>query len=161
MNKLSEIQQEMLTQRRIAAVATIDEEGMPHLTAVWFLFDGERFYVTVNSSSVKVQNLSGNEKMALMIDSREAGKEIGISASGAAEILQGDEAAEATGAIHTKYLTEEGRADPDVGAVFEEWDDTVIRLTPQRWAAWDVGVTDQEAFGGKLGGLGYAKPLEV
>jgi PPOX class probable F420-dependent enzyme len=161
MNQLNEVQREMLNERRIAAVVTINKEGAPHLTAVWFLFDGESFFVMMMSSSVKMKNLRGNRRMALMIESRVASKEIGISVSGEAEILAGDAAQQAIEAIHAKYITAEGLADPDVGPRFREWDDTAVRLTPQRWIAWDMGWVDQQAFGGKLGSMAYLKPLAV
>jgi PPOX class probable F420-dependent enzyme len=161
MNQLNEVQREMLNERRIAAVATINEDGFPHLTAVWFQFDGDSFYVMMMSSSVKMKNLRGNRSMALMIESRVASKEIGISVSGEAEILVGEAAHQAIEAIHAKYITAEGLADPDVGPLFREWDDTAVRLTPRRWIAWDMGAVDQQAFGGKLGMMGYLKPLAI
>ena len=161
MKQLNETQRAMLNERRIAAVATINEEGVPHLTALWFLFDGDSFYVMMMSSSVKMKNLRGNRNMALIIESRVASKEIGVSVSGEAQILAGDEALQAIEAIHAKYITGEGLADPDVGPRFREWDDTAVRLTPQRWIAWDMGAVDQQAFGGKLGSKAYLKPLAV
>jgi PPOX class probable F420-dependent enzyme len=161
MDKLNAVQRNMLNERRVAAVATLNEQGAPHLTAVWFLFDGESFYITIMSSSVKAKNLLSNPSMALIIESRVASKEIGVSASGEAEILEGDAAQQAIAAIHAKYITEDGLADPDVGPKFREWDDSAVRLTPQRWIAWDMGWLDQQAFGGKLGSMGYLKPLAV
>src|SRR5437867_897943 len=40
-----------LAERRYATLATLDPDGVIHLTPVWFLFDGERFLFASFSSS--------------------------------------------------------------------------------------------------------------
>lgn len=159
--KHSEIQNnEILIQRRIASVATIDSNGFPHVTSVWFYYDEGVFWLAIPSSSAKAKNLSQNNKIAIMIDVRVAGKEFGITASGECDILRGEAAEEAVKLIHSKYLTEDGVSDPDVGPAFAAFDDMVIRLVPSKWISWDMAALDQAAFGGKLGSNSYLKQIE-
>ena len=160
MRSLTKMQVAILDQRRVAAVATNGRDRMPHLTAVWFLFDGESFYLAIPSSSAKARNLRRDQNMTLMIEVRESGKELGVSASGVAQLLEGEEGHKFAALVHEKYLTQEALSDPDVGPKFAAFDDVAIRLTPTRWITWDMGALDQQAFGGKLAARSYLKPLE-
>lgn len=161
MKNLSTVQREILNQCRIASVATIDADGMPHLTAVWFLFDGESFLVSISSASAKARNIRTNQNIALMIDVRQTGKELGVSVSGVAEVLEGEIAREAIDSVYAKYLTQEALTDPEVGPVFATFSDIAIRLRPTRWISWNMGAVDQQLFDGKLAAKSYLKPLQV
>jgi PPOX class probable F420-dependent enzyme len=151
---------EILSQRRIASVATTFPDGTPHLTAVWFVFDGDSFLLAIPSSSVKAGNLRANANLAVMVDVRREGHELGVSVSGKAEILEGQAARDAISRVHEKYLTRQALSDPQVGPLFSSFDDMAVRLTPTRWITWDLGALDQQVFGGKLAAKSYLKPLQ-
>ena len=157
---LSELQIEILKQRRIASVATIRPDGTVHVTAVWFFFDGDAFFIAIPSSSTKARNLSANNQIALMVDLRVQGKELGVSVSGSAEVLEGEVARRVVRQVHAKYLTEAALADQDVGPKFEAFDDIAVCLRPTRWICWDMNSMDQQAFGGKLATHSYLRPIE-
>ncbi|HEX9833528.1 MAG TPA: pyridoxamine 5'-phosphate oxidase family protein [Mycobacterium sp.] len=160
MPNLSESQIEILKQRRIASIATIRPDGTVHVTAVWFFFDGDAFFIAIPSSSAKARNLSANNQIALMVDRRVHGKELGVSVSGAAEVFEGEMARKYVHQVHAKYLTEEALSDQDVGPKFEAFDDMAVRLRPTRWICWDMSSMDQQAFGGKLAMQSYLRPIE-
>jgi PPOX class probable F420-dependent enzyme len=157
---LSESQIEILKQRRIASVATIRPDGALHVTAVWFFFDGDAFFIAIPSSSAKARNLSANNQIALMVDLRVQGKELGVSVGGVAEVLRGEAARTIVRRVHAKYLTEAALADQDVGPKFEEFDDIAVCLRPTRWMCWDMSSMDQQAFNGKLATHSYLRPIE-
>jgi PPOX class probable F420-dependent enzyme len=161
MRELDPHQREILAQRRIASVATVGPDGTPHLTATWFVFDGDAFLLAIPSSSVKARNLRSNPRLAVMIDVRQAGHELGISVSGTAEILEGDAARDVVARVHAKYLTGEALADPGVGPAFAAFDDLAIRLEPQRWITWDMSELDRQAFGGKLAARSYLRSIRA
>ena len=92
MKKLTTKGLDILNQRRIASVATIGPYGVPHLTAVWFLYEDDVFYLAIPSTNVKNRNLIQNNKVALMIDTRKTYSESGISIQGTAKIIEGDDA---------------------------------------------------------------------
>jgi PPOX class probable F420-dependent enzyme len=51
----------------VATLATIDPDGRPQLTAVWFLADPERIRISLNTSRQKVRNLERNPAAAVFI----------------------------------------------------------------------------------------------
>ncbi|HVS14051.1 MAG TPA: PPOX class F420-dependent oxidoreductase [Thermoanaerobaculia bacterium] len=161
MAKLEKLHREVLAQRRIASLATIRPDGTPHVTAVWFLFDGDGFLIATSSTSVKAKNVRENPRIAVMVDVRQDGQGLGICASGVADIVEGETAREAVARVHEKYLTDDGLADPDVGPAFATVDDIAIRLVPKRWITWDMSALDQQEFGGKLAAHSYLRPIRA
>ena len=156
---LSEKQMETLRESRIASVATIGADGLPHLTSVWFLFEDECLFLAIPSSSVKAMNLSGNPGLAVMIDVRESYAESGATAVGEAEIIRGEEAAPIVRRLHEKYLTSEALRDPQVGPAFAAMDDIAVRLEPSRWISWDMAELDSQVFGGTMASNRYLKDI--
>lgn len=156
----NEKQKLLLAERRIASVATIGADGAPHLTSVWFLYEGGVIYLAIPSSSAKGKNLAGNPKIAVMIDVRESYREAGLTAIGEVEFLSGEEAAPIVRRIHEKYLSSDALNDPQVGPVFAVIDDVAVKLVPQRWLSWDMGELDQQAFGGAISRNAYLKEID-
>ena len=146
----NENQIRLLGERRIASVATIDADGAPHLTSVWFLFEEGQLFLAIPSTSVKARNLMHNSGIAVMIDSRVSFEESGLTAIGVAELLSGEEAVPIVRRLHEKYLTNEALADPQVGAVFAAMDDIAVRVNPIRWISWDMSELDEHVFGGAM-----------
>jgi PPOX class probable F420-dependent enzyme len=159
MRQPNEKQLRMLAERRIASVATVDADGVPHLTSVWFLYEDGCLYLAIPSSSAKGRNLARNPRIAVMIDVRSSYQEAGISASGDAEMLRGDEAAAFTRRVHEKYLSADALADPQVGPAFAAMDDIAVRLRPRKWIAWDMAALDAEVFGGVMAREHYLRDL--
>lgn len=160
MSQPDEHQLDLLAMRRIASVATINPDGGPHLTSVWFLYENGSLYLAIPSSSVKGRNLKRSPQIAVMIDVRRSGGEKGLTAMGEAEIIEGDEAAAIVHRVHEKYLTADGLQDPQVGPVFAAVDDIAVKLVPDKWISWDMAQLDAQAFGGAIYRNGYLKELE-
>ena len=159
MRELSENQVAMLQERRIASVATISPDGMPHLTSVWFLFEDGTIYLAIPSSSVKAHNLERDARVAVMIDVRESYREKGVTAIGRADLIQGADASSIVQKIHEKYLTDEALQDPSVGPVFAAFDDIAVQLIPSKWITWNMSELDKQAFAGKLVSNGYLREI--
>ena len=51
----------------IAFIATVKPNGMPHVTPVWYIYDGETVVVAASTDSVKVRNVSSNPSASLSI----------------------------------------------------------------------------------------------
>jgi PPOX class probable F420-dependent enzyme len=56
---------------RTAKVATVMEDGRPHVMPVWFVLDGERIVFTTGANSVKGRNLQRDPRIALVVDDDE------------------------------------------------------------------------------------------
>jgi general stress protein 26 len=160
-NSLSLTSKSIIDGRNIATLATENEDGSIHLTAVWYLFEDGVFYVATSSRTRKARNIALRSNASLMIDVRKAGSEQGVSAIGKADLILDEESRKWNESIHRRYLSPEAIADPAVGKVFEAFDDVTIRLSPTSWSAWDMKQLDEQAFGGKLGRTpGYLLPLD-
>jgi PPOX class probable F420-dependent enzyme len=144
---LKESLKHLLDERRIATLATNSPDGLPHITAVWYLYDDGALYVATNAKAGKGRNLASDSRAALCIESREAGKECGISACGEVELLEGADARPWARRVNEKYLTEAALAHPVVGPAFTDMSDLVIKLQPTRWICWDMETLGEELFG--------------
>ncbi len=136
----------LLDERRIATLTTFDADGMPHVTAVWFLWQDDALYIATSHSTGKGKNLLRDQRMALCIESREDGQEAGLSASGHAELLSGETAAPLARQINGKYLTPIAMEHPVVGAAFIGMSDLVVKLVPEKWISWDMAEMGEQLF---------------
>jgi PPOX class probable F420-dependent enzyme len=142
--------------RRIACLATEEEDGSAYLTAVWFLHEDGFVYVGTSGSSRKARNAAARPRAAVMIDSRGPGPQRGVAASGPVTVLGGAEARAVNERILQRYLTQAGVTASDVGQRIAASDDVTIRIEVGRWRTWSTS----EDFDGRLEADGMALPLE-
>lgn len=148
----------LLDERRIVTLTTYFEDGLPHVTAVWFLYEDGAIYIATNAGTRKARNLMQDPRMAVCIESRAAGKESGMSACGHAELLRGEAAAPLAQRINEKYLTQAALEHPVLGPAFIEMSDLVIRLVPERWVSWDMEALGAELLGPDADETLYFRP---
>jgi hypothetical protein len=117
------------------------------VTAVWFLWEDRALYIATGQSTTKGRNLAADQRMALCIESREPGREAGMSASGRAELVTGEAAVPIARRINAKYLTPAAMEHPVVGPAFAAMADLVVRLTPEKWISWDMGALGEQLLG--------------
>ena len=150
MNEPNALARELFAGRRVATLATRNEDDSIHLTPVWFIFEAGQLFVGTNSGSRKARNIEARGTATLLIDTRSAGTERWASASGRAEIVRGAEAAEINARILRRYLTMAAIEDPRVGPAFGATDDVTIRIRPDTWRSWNSKELDAQYFGGIL-----------
>jgi PPOX class probable F420-dependent enzyme len=138
----------LLEERRIATLVTQSADGLPHVTAVWFLYEDGVIYIATGRNTGKVSNLKRDPRMAVCVESRESGREAGMSACGEAELLAGVAATSIAKRINGKYLTDDALAHPVIGPAFEQMSDVVIKLAPERWISWDMEAVGSQLFEG-------------
>lgn len=144
-----------LAERRIAILATLDSEGSPYLTAVWFLWRDGAFHIPTGGTSRKALNAISWPRASITIDTRGA-VFAGVRATGRIEVVGGEEALTLNEEIHRRYVTDAGMADPALGGLLREGDDATLRLVPERWQSWDL----ESLFGSRFGNPELAFPLE-
>jgi PPOX class probable F420-dependent enzyme len=153
--------EDLLQGRHIATLGTGNQDGTIHLTAVWYGFEEGSLFVATSSKSRKARNIAARPDASLMVDLRKPGAERGVNATGRAELISGESSRKINRRIHARYMSAAAIADPQVGPVFELFDDVTIQIAPASWTTWDMKVLDAQAFGGRLGGTaGYLLPLD-
>jgi PPOX class probable F420-dependent enzyme len=158
MSQFDEPIAQLLRSRRIASLATTNPDGSPHLTAVWYLAEGESIFIATSSRSRKARNVAEPPRAALMLDVRTPGRERGVTAIGVAELLTDVRSGRLNRLVHQRYLRAAAFDDVQVGPVFAAVDDATIALRPERWLTWDMAALDRQVFGGRV--ASYLLPLD-
>jgi len=57
-----------LDEARNVWLATVRPDGRPHLVPIWFVADGDRWYVCTAPGSIKARNLHSNPHLALALE---------------------------------------------------------------------------------------------
>jgi PPOX class probable F420-dependent enzyme len=141
----------ILEGRHYATLATQDPDGSIHLTPVWYLFENDALFIECPSASRKARNVALRPRASVVIDTRRPGSESWVSASGPAELLEGEAARSINARILRRYLTSEAIEHPGIGPVFAAADDVTIRVKPTRWRSWSAKALDERHFAGILG----------
>jgi PPOX class probable F420-dependent enzyme len=66
---------------------TVRADGRPHSAAVWFLWDGEIFWIFSRPNNQKIRNLRQNSNVLLALDDTKNGSDV-IQVEGKAELLE-------------------------------------------------------------------------
>jgi nitroimidazol reductase NimA-like FMN-containing flavoprotein (pyridoxamine 5'-phosphate oxidase superfamily) len=125
-----------LREHRKAALATIDRDGFPHVTAMNFILREGAFYMTSYGKAQKVVNIRRNPKIAIMAEAGTAYAELkGVMARGLCEIVEGAEA------VHQVFgWSAEARGESysrPAGASSSAPKRVVLKLVPQNIVSWD------------------------
>ena len=152
---------DLLSLRLVASLATENDDGSIHLTAVWFLFEDGAMFVATSSRSRKARNLQARSRVSLMVDQRTPGQERGVTVTGTAELIQGTQSQAFNRKIHARYMSPEALTDPKVTAVFGAMDDVTLRITPATWIWWNMAELDAQLLQGTFAAHpGYMLPLD-
>lgn len=122
--------QRLQTERNIW-LATNRADGRPHLVPVWFVWWNGRFYLGIQSGSVKAHNLARNPKVSLAL---EDGVRVVICEGTAVNVPS--------------------PLDPQLNQLFQakyNWNlatdndyDLLIQITPDKWLTWTGGDAEGE-----------------
>jgi PPOX class probable F420-dependent enzyme len=147
---------DLLDARLIATLATVGDDGLPYLSAVWFLRDGDAVLIATGGRTRKARNAAVRPVAALLVHGRGEAPLRGISASGAVQVVRGAEALALNERVWGKYLTAAGRSHAALGGRIAEHDDVTLRITPGPWRSWSTAADFAETF--ELPGL--VQPLD-
>jgi PPOX class probable F420-dependent enzyme len=123
-------------EQRKAALATLDQEGFPHVVAMNYFAKDGAFYMTSYAKAQKVVNIRRNPKVALMIEAGDAYAELrGVMVRGRCEIIEGADAVRAAFA----GMAEARGATPSrpTGAGDSAPKRVVLKITPEKISSWD------------------------
>ena len=147
-NALSQAEiDEYLNRRIMARMATQRPDGYPHLTPIWFVWEGGKFHHTLGANRVHLANLARDPRMSLVID-EDYRLENGLGAGARSITVRGDAVLSQDPALIKdvtykallKYLGEEG-AKAYTEPIMAEGR-TIVTMTPSAWVTWDYNKGD-------------------
>lgn len=121
-----------------ARLATIDRDGFPHVTPLWFIWADGAFYLTSISDRPHLRRLAGNPRAGICVDVEEPERDDGqhpnrqVRAIGIAE-LSPDRDGIWTARVTDKYVRGPAAAAMRASRVADQR--VVIRLRPDRLVA--------------------------
>ena len=122
---------DFLSERRNAAIATLNTKGNPQLTPVIFYWDGSAFYFTITKETVKYRNIKRDPRISVIVD--DVLDHHCVIASGKAKIREND-IWDMTGKIVYKYYGKE-EGDPYLDHLKKQ-NRVLIVLKPKKIQSW-------------------------
>ena len=125
-----------LREHRKAALATIDNNGFPHVTAMNFVMRDGAFYMTSYGKAQKVVNIRRNPKTAIMIETGTVYAELkGVMVRGLCQILEDEDAVHQVWAWSAEQRGETYKRPS--GASSSAPKRVVLKIVPQKIVSWD------------------------
>jgi PPOX class probable F420-dependent enzyme len=133
---------EYLSRRLLGRMATMRASGYPHVTPIWFVWDGTQFHHTLGAGRTHLRNLANNPRMGLVVD-EDWRLEQGLAAGARSITVHGDATlSQDPGLIRdithkalVKYLGETD-AELYLEPIMAEGR-TIVTMTPRFWLTWD------------------------
>lgn len=130
---------ELLDARLIAKLATLSRDGTIHLVPMWFVWEAGAVLMPTSGASRKAKNARRDPQSSVAVDDSRGGLDVrGITMTGLAEVVDGDEARGIIERAHRKYLGDRGLALEGVREALAS-DDVVLRFVPGGGSLWDLG----------------------
>lgn len=135
-----EEREEFLSRKLVARMATMREDGWPHVTPIWYVWEDGRFNLSLGNSRKHLANLRRDPHVTMCVDIDPRVEDPSttprsVVCFGLAELVTDEpRVREMTEKMELRYL---GAVPPE----FEEalWFEgrTVVVIEPVRWLAWD------------------------
>jgi PPOX class probable F420-dependent enzyme len=123
-----------LRTERILWLTTVRTDGQPQASPVWFVWDGETFLIFSQPDAQKLRNLAANPRVAVHVDTDEAGEEV-VTIDGTAAVDPDAPSSDQLEAYQVKYR--EGiQAIGTTPAKLARDYSVAIRIRPTRVRAW-------------------------
>jgi len=130
---------EMLDDRLVAALGTLDSDGKIHLVPMWFRREGETILLPTSSRSRKARNVQRHPHASLMIHQARSAIEVrGVLIRGAVQIVRGEEAKELNRSIHLRYISARGLTRDVVVRSLTVNDDATLVIAIEDLTTWDL-----------------------
>jgi len=132
--KLTTKEKEFAESLRVARVATVASNGVPHNVPVCPLFDKNKIYFGTERSARKLRNIEGNPHVTAVFDEySDAWSYIrGIMVQGKARVLNAKEFRQIRKKIYAKYSQYEQSSPLD------ERDSAIVEVTLERKFSWGI-----------------------
>ena len=141
--KMSEEELSSFLQKQISLqIGTINKDGSPHLTTMWYLYDGENFIFHTYTKSQKIINLKRDSRITLLTEAGNQYSDLqGIIVYGNAEIINGKDSLEEVirymEMVGEKYVKDEEGAQYIEGMKLQAPKRSVVIVKPSKFISWD------------------------
>jgi len=100
------VEEEFLYGGRILRLATVNQDGTPHVVPIWYLYENGKIYIHTEVSSIKARNIRRNNNVAMCVDVGEFYYDLkNVILRGKARILKDEElTARMAEKIQVKYF---------------------------------------------------------
>jgi PPOX class probable F420-dependent enzyme len=125
-----------LRENRKAALATIGQDGFPHIVAMNFYVEAGAFYMTSYAKAQKVLNIRRNPNVAMMVETGDRYSELrGVMVRGRCEIIEGEDA------VHNAFAAMARARDATYERPRAANDSApkrvVLKIIPEKITSWD------------------------
>ncbi len=123
-------------------IGTINKDGSPHLTTMWYFYDGKNFIFHTYTKSQKIINLKRDSRITLLTEAGSQYSDLqGIIVYGNAEIIDGKESLEEVirymEMVGEKYIKDEDGAQYIEGMKLQAPKRSVVIVKPSKFISWD------------------------
>ncbi len=127
-------EKDFVSSSRVARLATVNSEGIPHNVPVCPLLDGDKIYFGTEAQAKKVHNIKANRNVAIVLDDyTETWSNLrGIMVQGKARVVNTEELQRVRQKIYSKYLQYESEAP------LTEEDSVIVEITLQKKFSWGL-----------------------
>ena len=123
-------------------IGTINKDGSPHLTTMWYFYDGESFVFHTYTKSQKIINLQKDPRITLLTEAGSQYSDLqGIIVYGNAKIINGKDSLEEVirymEMVGEKYIKDEEGAQYIEGMKLQAPKRSVVIVKPSKFISWD------------------------
>jgi PPOX class probable F420-dependent enzyme len=123
-------------------IGTINKDGSPHLTTMWYFYDGSNFIFHTYTKSQKIINLKRDPRITLLTEAGNQYSDLqGIIVYGTAEIIGGQDNSEEVirymEAVGEKYSKGEDSAQYIEGMKLQAPKRSAVIVKPSKFISWD------------------------
>ncbi len=125
---------QFLKKQKILHLATIDDNGTPHLVPVWYKYIGKKFYIGTNTKTSKAKNIANNNKVCFCVDAGVWSPIDGVMGTGKARIIKEKNTVKkiASEILLRYFKTLKGKSAKQL----LDQTDCIIEITPLKVTSW-------------------------
>ena len=119
-----------LAPTKISIVATINKEGMPHLTPVWYIYRNGIISISTTKETIKYKNLSQDNRMSVCVLTEPLAKTY-VTIEGTVQIYSDDSIWKTTELIVKRYVEPED-VQSLMNALQKPQNRVILKLNPDK-----------------------------
>jgi nitroimidazol reductase NimA-like FMN-containing flavoprotein (pyridoxamine 5'-phosphate oxidase superfamily) len=81
---------EFLAEQRVLRLATVSDDGLPHVVPVWYMYREGAVYVGTNTRTTKAKNVARTKRVAFCVDEGIRSPLYGVMGRGRARLITKD-----------------------------------------------------------------------